>query len=153
MHHITLLRFLVNWSKNLKSPLFSGTVFVTCCFRGNFVWERWSGETASLCETWNMRQCHQSFIYASLSPAGELLLGPGSRMTCPGPGGPLTPDVVKPLGANLTPPVCTVEYPGPGLDPEAKLALLVICVNPGLLEVDVVLTKLLLFGRLWMLGE
>ena len=133
--------------------MFSGTVFIICCFRGNFVWERLSGVTASLCKTWNLRKWHQSFIYASLSPAGELPLGPGSLMTWPGPGGPLTPDVVKPLGVNLTPPDCTVEYPGPGLDPETKLALLVICANPGLLAVDVVLTKLLLFGKLWMLGE
>ena len=114
---ITLLRFLIDLSKNLKSPLFSGTVFITGCFRGIFVWERLSDETASLSETWDKRKCYKSQSFMLVTPAGELPLGPGSLMTWPGPGGPLTPDVVKPLGVNFAPP-CTVEYPGPGLDPD-----------------------------------
>ena len=75
-------------------------------------------------------------------------------MICPGPGGLLVPpEVERPRGVNLTPPVWTVEYPGPGLEPDTKLLLRVICVNPGLLEEDGVLTKLLLFGKLGAMEE
>ena len=75
-------------------------------------------------------------------------------MICPGPGGLLVPpEVESPRGVNLTPPVWTVEYPGPGLAPDTKLLLLVICVKPGILEEDGVLTKLLLFVKLGAMEE